>query len=106
MVWFWFAWTGRPQDELPPNNYIKNQYNLAQEAKWDKLQQTRLRLAKARKKFRDAGDNPDMDSYRLRFRIIDLDGNGLIEYNELWVYQISWNNYCEWRTIHCTDVLH
>ncbi len=37
-------------------------------------------------------DAETIDSYRLRFRIIDLNEDGLINFGELWVVYVCWSN--------------
>lgn len=90
---------GRPEDEIPPaRGHVKTQYDIVQRSKWDKLIQARIRVAAARRKFNDASilygedklrsSRPDLkattiESYRLQFRIIDLNGDGLIDFKEL-----------------------
>lgn len=92
---------GRPEDEIPPaRGRVKTEYNIAQQSKWNRLIQARIRVAAARRKFNDANilyggadkpsgsSRPDLkataiESYRLQFRIIDLNGDGLIDFKEL-----------------------
>lgn len=93
---------GRPEDEIPQsrNHSTGAEYAKVQQARWNDLIQARQRVEIARRKFSDAStlhstvtprtDVPGwrdatIESYRLQFRIIDLNGDGLIDYKEMLV---------------------
>ena len=92
--------TGRHEDEIPQptEGHARTGYEEVQQAKWNRLIQARIRVQNARRKFSDAStlhsaatpltDIPGwkdatIESYRLQFRIIDLNGDGLIDYKEM-----------------------
>lgn len=93
--------TGRPEDEIPlqsTGHFCGTGYAEIQKARWNKLIQARERVEIARRKFSDAStlhstDTPltdipgwkdaTIESYRLQFRIIDLNRDGLIDYKEM-----------------------
>ena len=76
-------------------------YAEIQQARWNSLIQARIRVEEARQKFSDAStlhsnvapaltDVPGwkdatIESYRLQFRIIDLNGDGLIDFTEMYI---------------------
>ena len=97
---------GRPEDEIPQsvNQFTGAEYAKVQKARWNTLIQARIRVETARRKFSDAStlhstvtpltDVPGwrdatIESYRLQFRIIDLNGDGLIDYKEM---SVIYNN--------------
>ena len=89
---------GRPEDEIPQKTFSGSEYAELQQTRWNNLIQARMRVENARRKFSDAStlhstvkpltDIPGwkdatIESYRLQFRIIDLNRDGLIDYKEM-----------------------
>lgn len=70
-------------------------YTSAQQPMWDKLTEARLRVTEAKLKFKNIDtktlnqklsnkwDEQTIDTYRLQFRVIDLNEDGLIDFKEL-----------------------
>ena len=95
--------TGRPEDEIPQSTHVPHftgtGYAEIQQARWNSLIQARIRVEEARQKFSDASTlhsnvapaltgvpgwkDATIESYRLQFRIIDLNGDGLIDFKEM-----------------------
>ena len=93
---------GRPEEEIPHSTNVQHftgtGYAEIQQAKWNKFIQARIRVEEAKKKFSDASKlhstagplaevpgwkDATIESFRLQFRIIDLNGDGLIDFKEM-----------------------
>lgn len=94
--------TGRPEKEVPECIFVPDaimtEYVEIQQDKWNTLIQGRIRVEEARRKFSHAStihssstphinvpgwEDATIETYRLQFRIIDLNGDGLIDFKEM-----------------------